>query len=89
MKKALVVSVLVFFALVQARWAEPRSHEEAGYEWAKEHNVKDADYDDGNSDSFNAGVRAYAQEQQDEDPAEDAQQSAAEDTEGDVDRDEQ
>lgn len=36
---------------------------DAGYEWAQEHDITDTDYSDGNSDSFNEGVREYAEEQ--------------------------
>ena len=38
----------------------------AGYEWAELHDITDANYDNGNSDSFNEGVREYAEEHQDE-----------------------
>ena len=36
---------------------------DAGYEWAEENDITDVDYDEGNSESFNEGVREYAEEQ--------------------------
>ena len=36
------------------------SGHEAGYEWASEHDICDTEYDNGNSQSFNEGVRAWA-----------------------------
>lgn len=36
------------------------SGHEAGYDWAKNHDICDPKYDKGNSNSFNEGVRAYA-----------------------------
>jgi hypothetical protein len=36
----------------------------AGYEWAQENNITDTSYSNGNSESFNEGVQAYAQENQ-------------------------
>ncbi len=38
------------------------SGHDAGYEWAEENDVCDADYDTGSSESFNEGVRVYAEE---------------------------
>jgi hypothetical protein len=37
---------------------------DAGYEWAEQNNIDDPDYDEGNSESFNEGVREYVEEQQ-------------------------
>ncbi len=42
------------------------SGHDAGYQWAAEHGIDDPDYDDGNSESFNEGVREYAEEQSEE-----------------------
>ncbi len=36
---------------------------DAGYQWAEEHDITDTDYSNGNSESFNEGVRQYAEEQ--------------------------
>lgn len=36
------------------------SGHDAGYEWAESHDICDPEYDNGNSDSFNEGVQAYA-----------------------------
>ena len=40
---------------------------DAGYEWAEQHDITDVNYDNGNSESFNEGVREYAEEQAEED----------------------
>lgn len=34
-----------------------------GYEWAQAHNITDPNYGNGNSNSFNEGVRMFAREQ--------------------------
>jgi len=36
----------------------------AGYEWAQANGITDPDYSNGNSESFNEGVREYAEENQ-------------------------
>lgn len=36
---------------------------DAGYEWAERYDIRDTDYSNGNSESFNEGVRQYAEEQ--------------------------
>jgi len=36
------------------------SGHEAGYQWAEENDICDPEYDNGNSDSFNEGVVAWA-----------------------------
>lgn len=41
---------------------EDCSGHEAGYEWAKDNDICDTDYDEGNSDSFNEGVVAWAED---------------------------
>lgn len=38
------------------------SGHEAGWEWAAEKEICDPEYDNGNSESFNEGVRAWAEE---------------------------
>ena len=35
-------------------------------QWAQEHDIRDVDYSNGNSESFNEGVRQYAEEVQEE-----------------------
>lgn len=35
---------------------------DAGYRWAEQHDIRDIDYSNGNSESFNEGVREYAEE---------------------------
>ncbi|GEM_PF-2009276 len=57
----LTVSVLIGFIIVPTVYAG-EGHD-AGYEWAAEHGIDDPDYDEGNSESFNEGVREYAEEQ--------------------------
>ncbi len=37
---------------------------DAGYEWAAKHGITDTGYSNGNSESFNEGVRQYAEENQ-------------------------
>lgn len=34
----------------------------AGYNWGEQHDICDTEYDNGNSESFNEGVREYAEE---------------------------
>lgn len=41
---------------------EDCSGHNAGYEWAQEHDIQDTSYDNGNSESFNEGVRDYAEQ---------------------------
>jgi hypothetical protein len=38
------------------------SGHDAGYEWAEAKDICDPEYDNGNSESFNEGVRAYAED---------------------------
>lgn len=38
------------------------SGHDAGYEWAEENDICDPEYDNGNSNSFNEGVQAYAED---------------------------
>jgi len=35
---------------------------DAGYEWAQQNDIRDVNYSNGNSESFNEGVRQYAEE---------------------------
>ncbi len=35
---------------------------DAGYRWAELHDIRDTGYNNGNSESFNEGVREYAEE---------------------------
>ena len=44
---------------------------DAGYRWAEQHDITDTGYSNGNSESFNEGVREYAEEQQEEEEQED------------------
>lgn len=43
------------------------SGHDAGYEWGEENEICDTDYDNGNSESFNEGVRAWAEDNCSED----------------------
>lgn len=47
------------------------SGHEAGYNWASDNGICDTEYTDGNSDSFNEGVQAYANENCEEEPEDD------------------
>ena len=38
------------------------SGHEAGYQWAEDNDVCDEEFDGGNSESFNEGVRSYAED---------------------------
>jgi histone acetyltransferase (RNA polymerase elongator complex component) len=35
----------------------------SGYDYARDHDITDSSYDNGNSESFNEGVREYAEDQ--------------------------
>ena len=37
---------------------------DAGYRWAEQYDIQDTGYSNGNSESFNEGVRQYAEERQ-------------------------
>lgn len=67
MKKMLVALVFVVTALSYGQIAYGGEGHNAGYEWAQQHDIRDVDYSNGNSESFNEGVRQYAEEQQEED----------------------
>lgn len=43
------------------------SGHQAGYEWGEEHDICDTSYDNTNSDSFNEGVQAWAEDNCDSD----------------------
>jgi len=66
MKKTLIVLVFIFSALSYGQIVYGGEGHDAGYEWAQEHDITDVGYDNGNSESFNEGVRQYAEEQQEE-----------------------
>ena len=49
---------------------------DAGYRWAEQHDIDDPDYSNGNSESFNEGVRQYVEDNktdEDEDGSEDGE----------------
>ena len=64
MKKLLVLLIVcgIFFSST----AFAGEGHDAGREWAEEHDITDVNYDNGNSESFNEGVREYAEEHQQE-----------------------
>jgi hypothetical protein len=39
------------------------SGHDTGYDYARDHDITDSSYDNGNSESFNEGVREYAEDQ--------------------------
>lgn len=57
------ICFLVLIILFSGRVAFAGQGRDAGYKWAQEHHLMDADYNKGKSESFNEGVRQYAQEQ--------------------------
>ena len=66
MRKALIALVFTVLVLSYGQIAYGGEGHDAGYEWAQEHDITDVDYNNGNSDSFNEGVRQYAEENQEE-----------------------
>ena len=62
----LFFAILNFFRLGDMSLAYAGEGHDAGYEWAQEHDITDTEYSNGNSDSFNEGVRQYAEEQEEE-----------------------
>lgn len=44
---------------VQSNWG---SGHQAGYDWGEAHDICDTDYNNGNSESFNEGVRQWAED---------------------------
>ncbi len=64
MKKIFLSLVFMVIALCYGQIAYGGEGHDAGYEWAQEHDITDVGYDNGNSESFNEGVRQYAEERQ-------------------------
>lgn len=58
-------TLFIIFLSVSSSSYAGEGHD-AGYEWAQEHDIQDANYDNGNSESFNEGVRQYAEEMQEQ-----------------------
>ena len=73
MRKLLFLSLSVVLILLQlcivSEVYAGEGHD-AGYEWAEQHDIRDVDYSNGNSDSFNEGVREYAEEQEENEESE-------------------
>ncbi len=73
------MKLLMFFLFVAALFlgaglvavANAGEGHDAGYRWAEQHDITDTGYSNGNSESFNEGVREYAEEQQAEEKQED------------------
>lgn len=63
--KNILFAILVGISLIllQNPWAFAGEGHDAGYSWAEQHDITDTDYSNGNSESFNEGVREYAEEQ--------------------------
>ncbi len=70
MKKIFLGLVFIGIALSYGQVVYGGEGHDAGYEWAQEHDITDVGYDDGNSESFNEGVRQYAEERQEEEATE-------------------
>ncbi len=66
MKIALTVLISIVVAFGGGQITYAGEGHDAGYEWAQEHDITDTSYDNGNSESFNEGVRQYAEENQEE-----------------------
>lgn len=66
MKKTLIALVFTVMVLGYGQIVYGGEGHDAGYEWAQEHDITDVDYSNGNSESFNEGVRQYAEERQEE-----------------------
>ena len=64
MKSLLLLILVLITALISLPSAYAGEGHDAGYEWAEENDITDTDYDEGNSESFNEGVREYAEEQE-------------------------
>lgn len=70
MRKALIALAFIFTALNYGHIVCAGEGHDAGYEWAQEHDITDTSYSNGNSESFNEGVRQYAEEMQEEEAGE-------------------
>ena len=55
-------SVLVCLGMSSAPVVHAGEGHDAGYEWAEQHDIDDPDYSNGNSESFNEGVRQYVED---------------------------
>lgn len=64
MKKVLIALIFTATVLSYGQIVYGGEGHDAGYEWAQEHDIRDVSYDNGNSESFNEGVRQYAEEKQ-------------------------
>ena len=67
MKKILVTFICALFFFGGTAVVFGESDYEAGYKWGKKYNITDVTYNDGNTESFNEGVRKYAEDLQDAD----------------------
>jgi len=63
MGKLLLVLALTLFVIGIVPMAHAGEGHDAGYRWAAAHGINDTSYNSGNSQSFNEGVRNYAQDQ--------------------------
>ena len=66
MKQILIALIFTIIVLSYGQIVYGGEGHDAGYEWAQEHDITDVGYDNGNSESFNEGVRQYAEERQNE-----------------------
>ena len=69
-------AALVWLGLGNSPVAYAGEGYDAGYEWAEQHDIDDPDYSNGNSESFNEGVRQYVEDNktdEDEDGSEDGE----------------
>ena len=64
MKKVITLGIFLVGLLVSVIPAFAGEGHDAGYRWAAKHGITDTSYNNGNSNSFNEGVRQYASEHQ-------------------------
>jgi hypothetical protein len=63
MKTFFLIAVLILLQQATTPIVHAGEGHDAGYEWAQQHDITDTGYSNGNSESFNEGVRRYAEEQ--------------------------
>ena len=67
-------AALFYLGIECAPMAYAGEGHDAGYEWAEQHDITDTGYSNGNSESFNEGVREYAEEQEEAEESEEVEE---------------
>ena len=62
MKKIVLTIMFAVLIIGTSPIAYADEDHDAGYEWGKEHDIRDVNYISDNSQSFNEGVRAYSED---------------------------